>query len=504
MIKRMVKEFQSLSLTSRLCLILSIVFVLSLIPLLHIGLYAHAAGDDFAYGLLAHLSFKETRSLPAAIGAAIENTRDYYRTWQGTYSSIFLMSLQPSVFSERLYCLTGILMLGMLIGSYFLLFRTLFTYYLKLDKGLWISLTLCVLFLSIQILDSPGAAFFWFNGAVHYVFMHSCMIFLIALLLLFLKVRGKAKLCLCLALSCFLAFVTGGANFVTALLTPVLIVTLLLLCLLFKSRRGLLLLLPLSITLAGLGVSVAAPGNAVRMATQIDSMGPFKAIYYSFLYALEGIGSWTTVYVIFFLLLLFPFLLGALYKAEFSFPLPGAVAFFSYCLVAASYTPSLYSMGHVIIFERTLNIMRMLYYLLLFLNLVYITGWLVKKCRSYDPSSRFSNLLAQFRKGCTRSFGVTMAVFFLCLLLFSEKDKVTSLSAVNSLLRGDAQSYHAESLNRISLLSLEGVDEVWVPNLSVCPPLLNPQTLSADPEEYPNPTVAHWFGKTTLHLSVVY
>ena len=97
-----------------------------------------------------------------------------------------------------------------------------------------------------------------------------------------------------------------------------------------------------------------------------------------------------------------------------------------------------------------------------------------------------------------------MTVFFLCLLLFSEKDKVTSLSALNSLQRGDAKSYHEESLNRIALLSMEGVDEVWVPNLSVCPPLLNPQTLSANPEEYPNPTVAGWFGKTTLHLSVVY
>ena len=504
MIKRMVMQFKSLSLASRLCLILSAVFVLSLIPLLHIGLYAHAAGDDFAYGLTAHLCWKETHSIPAVIQAAVENTRKYYHSWQGTYSSIFLMSLQPSVISERLYCLTGILMLGMLIGSHFFFFRTLFTYYLKLKKELWISLALSVLFLSIQILDSPGAAFFWFNGAVHYVFMHSCMIFLIALLLLSLKTPGKISTGISLILACFLAFVTGGANFVTALLTPVIIAMLFLLCLLFRNKRGFLCLLPLGITLIGLGINVTAPGNAVRMATQIDSMGPLEAVYYSFLYALEGIGSFTTIYVIFFLLLLFPFLFGALYKVDFHFPLPGIPAFFSFCLIAASYTPSLYSMGHVIIFERTLNIMRMLYYLLLFLNLVYLTGWLAEKCRSFDGASQFSNILQKFRQNCLRSFGCAMTVFFLCLLLFSEKDKVTSLSALNSLQRGDAKSYHEESLNRIALLSMEGVDEVWVPNLSVCPPLLNPQTLSANPEEYPNPTVAGWFGKTTLHLSVVY
>ena len=69
--KHLKKRFQTLSLTSRLCLILSAVFILSLIPLLHIGLYAHAAGDDFAFGLQAHLAWKETRSLPAVIHAAL-------------------------------------------------------------------------------------------------------------------------------------------------------------------------------------------------------------------------------------------------------------------------------------------------------------------------------------------------------------------------------------------------------------------------------------------------
>ena len=502
--KHLKKRFQTLSLTSRLCLILSAVFILSLIPLLHIGLYAHAAGYDFAFGLQAHLAWKETRSLPAVIHAALNTVKSYYYSWQGTYSSIFLMALQPAVISERLYPLTCVIMLAMLIGSHLFLFRTLFTFYLKLDKGMWVSLALSVLLLSIQILDSPGAAFFWYNGAVHYVFMHSCMIFLMAVLLLFLKTSKKSTQGICLLSACFLSFTAGGANYVTALLTPLLIALLTALSLLYKNKRGLLCFFPLFLALAGLGINASAPGNAVRMAEQIDSMEPLEAVYHSFLYALKGIGSWTTLYVVFFLLLLFPFLFGALYQKDFHFPLPGIPALFSFCLIAASYTPSLYSMGHVIIYERTLNIMRMFYYLLLFLNLVYFTGWITEKCRSYDTTFKLPGVLQEFRQKCSRSFCLSMGIFFLCLLLFSDKNQVTSLSAVDSLWKGYAQSYHAESLNRTILLSVDGVDEVWVPNFSVCPPLLNPQSLSTDPSEYPNPTIAAWYGKTTLHLSVIY
>lgn len=483
---------------------MSAVFILSLIPLIHIGLYTHAAGDDFAYGLEAHFCWEETHSLPAVIQAAAQTVKSYYYSWQGTYSSIFLMALQPAVISERLYPLTCILMLSMLIGSHFLLFHALFTHYLKLGKNMWISLTLTVLFLCIQILDSGNAAFFWYNGAVHYVFMHSCMLFLMALLLLFLKSFKRSAQIFYLLSACFLAFLTGGSNYVTALLTPILIASLIFLCLLYKNKRGLLCLFPLMITLIGLGINVSAPGNAVRMAAQIDSLKPMEAVYQSFLYAVSGIGSWTTLYVIFFLLLLFPFLFGALYRTEFHFPLPGIPLCFSFCLIAASYTPSLYSMGHVIIFDRTLNVMRMIFYLLFFLNFVYLTGWLTEKLRSYDLSSLFPDIFREFRKHCLHSFCLTVSVFFLGLLVFSDKDKVTSLSAVHSLWKGDAQSYHAESQNRTSLLSMDGVEEVWVPNFSVCPPLLNPQYLSTVPEEYPNPTIASWYGKTILHLSVIY
>jgi hypothetical protein len=471
------------------------------------GMYAHSVGDDYSYGLAAHQAWESTRSIFAVLKAALESTRNFYNAWQGTYASIFLMCLQPAVISERLYPLTAVLMLVMIIGSTFFLLHILFTRFLKLERNIRIIVSLSVLFLCIQVLDAPGEAFFWYNGAVHYVFMHSCMLFLIGFMLLIISSERTSARCTFLLISCLLGFVTGGANYVTALLAPILAFSLTGVCFLKKKRKALLLCLPSLCSLCGLILNMTAPGNAIRMAEQTAPMSAFQAVYYSFTYAIEGIGSWTTFYVIFFVLLLLPVLVPALYHSAdggFDFPMPGLVMGFSFCLIAASYTPSLYAMGHVVIFERTLNIMRMLYYLLLILNLIYLTGWITARCRRYISRKSFESLSDSIKQHCVRGFCLCFAAFFLVLLIFSEKNQVTSLSAVHALRKGYAQSYHEETLNRISLLSMEGVDEVWVPNYSVTPYLLDLEDISTDPDNWRNVALADWYGKKTVHLSIIY
>lgn len=238
------------------------------------------------------------------------------------------------------------------------------------------------------------------------------------------------------------------------------------------------------------------PGNAVRIAAQLDSMEPVEAVYYSFVYAVKGIGEWTNLYVIFFAVLLAPFLFRALSGCRFSFPLPGIVLGFSFCLVAASYTPSLYSMGHTYIFGRSLNIMRMLFYLLFFLNLVYCIGWL---CTHFPKAAADFTVSSSLKK----SFLAGLALAFFALVIFSDKDCITGLSAADSLHKQYAQTYHRETLYRYSLIT-QGPDEVWVPNLSVCPTLLDPQELSEDPSDYRNSSLAAWYGISTIHMSKIY
>ena len=496
--------FRKHSATDRLCLIMGTVFIISLLPLITLSFYSHPAGDDYVYGASAHLVWSETHSLFQTLKAAVQTVVDYYYSWQGTYASIFFMALQPAVFSQRLYFLTTFLMLGMLTGGTLFLIKIIFTRYLHFPLSLRLSLSFAVLILCIQTPEEGKSAFFWYNGALHYVFMHSCMLFLLAFLLMFPKTSYKSAKIGCLLASCILSFITGGSNFVTALITPVLILMLLFFCLLARKKYAMFYFLPLTIHLIGFLISVTAPGNTVRMDMQAAPMNAVEAIYYSFIYAVNGIGEWTSLYLLFFVCLLLPFLVPVLFKTDFDFPMPGVAAALSFCVISATYTPSLYSMGHVYIFERTLNIMRMLFYLLFFLNLVYTTGWLTAKCKKYGCEKTIFNFLMELRRHCAASFAIGMTAFFLGLLVFSDKDKIPALSATDSLVKGYAKSYHEESLYRITLLTMEGVDEVWVPNLSVVPPLLDEQYLSSDTTDYRNQAVAKWFGISILHMSEIY
>lgn len=450
--RRIRHTIAKLSLAEKLCFIMLTLFLISLLPVCRLAFYAHPAGDDYAYGVAAHLAWTDTHSLSAVLAAAVSNVKGYYTSWQGTYSSIFLMSLQPAIFSQRLYFLTTFLMLFMVIGSIFSLFHVLFTRYIPLSRSLRLMLSLALSFLCVHVIDEGKSAFYWYNGALHYTFMHSCMLFFFALLLLYMKEEKRSKRVFFLLCCCFLAFVIGGANYIT--------------------------------------------GNAVRIAAQLDSMGPVEAVYYSFVYAVKGIGEWTNLYVIFFAVLLAPFLFRALSGCRFSFPLPGIVLGFSFCLVAASYTPSLYSMGHTYIFGRSLNIMRMLFYLLFFLNLVYCIGWL---CTHFPKAAADFTVYSSLKK----SFLAGLALAFFALVIFSDKDCITGLSAADSLHKQYAQTYHRETLYRYSLIT-QGPDEVWVPNLSVCPTLLDPQELSEDPFDYRNSSLAAWYGISTIHMSKIY
>lgn len=203
------------------------VLVLSIIPLLLVGRYAVPSADDFAYGYPAHLCWEDTHSFFKTLCATVDNVILSYHTWQGTFSSIFLMTLQPSVWSEQLYFLTPIIMLTSLIFSHFYLLYILLVKKLQISKSLWVTLSSILCLLLIETVVSPVDSFYWFNGSVHYTFMHSIMLILVACVLHYPYITGKISkiiLFLIATLSCVLC---GGANYATALCGIVLLVSIL-------------------------------------------------------------------------------------------------------------------------------------------------------------------------------------------------------------------------------------------------------------------------------------
>ena len=90
---------------------------LMLVPMLVVARYNVPCADDYHYGASTYHTWQATHSLAAVLRAAGEKVAERYVNWQGTYSAIFLMALQPAVFGNGFYALVPFLTLGMLAAG---------------------------------------------------------------------------------------------------------------------------------------------------------------------------------------------------------------------------------------------------------------------------------------------------------------------------------------------------------------------------------------------------
>lgn len=100
-----------------------VVYGLSLIPIFAASVYAFPQADDWSYSWRTHLAWVDTHSLVEVVKGAFAAVAESYMDWQGTFSSIFLMSLQPGIWGERFYAVVPFLMTGLLTFATVFSFR---------------------------------------------------------------------------------------------------------------------------------------------------------------------------------------------------------------------------------------------------------------------------------------------------------------------------------------------------------------------------------------------
>ncbi len=106
--------------------IVSVIFILSLIPIFAITVYMRPFADDYAYAVNTHDAWVTTHSVLSVLVAAFKQIGETWKTWQGSFSAVFFFSLQPGLFSEKVYGLSAvILILVFILGNRFF-FRTVF------------------------------------------------------------------------------------------------------------------------------------------------------------------------------------------------------------------------------------------------------------------------------------------------------------------------------------------------------------------------------------------
>ena len=235
---------------------------------------AHPATDDFTFATYTHKTWLETGSLLHVLKDAVSYALRTWRDWQGTFTGIIVMTLNPAVFDLAHYGRHAVLLLALDIAAAAVFLRHFFSR-AGMPGQLRRGLVPALILIQLVFLPDIVEGIYWFNGAWFYTGANAAALLLLTAADVFAAGGGRtgarrpaAGIALAAAF-----FALGMDNYITAMMT----LSALLMMALQRAwasrtrpeeRQAALgtavFLIPLGI---GLLLSVIAPGNSVRMAT---------------------------------------------------------------------------------------------------------------------------------------------------------------------------------------------------------------------------------------------
>lgn len=472
-------------------ILLTVLFVLQIIPLLYLGRFNHPTSDDFKYGTYSHTAWQETGAFTEVLAAAAKGVAEDYQTWQGSYSALFLMRLEPQVFGEKYYSLVPWIMLGMLTAGTLYFFRTMCKTVLKSDTLHYISMSMLVLSLCVQFSPVASEQFFWYNSSVYYNFFHAVLLFNIGWLVRF-GYEGKKRYIVYMALG---GLFLGGGNYVTALFLVIVHATALALLWYLKRKKECKAVLFLWLEfLACFAVSAAAPGNAVRGA-EIAGYGAVSSIIRSLLQGVKYYMAWLDKWWFFVALLMLPMMLGLIKKTSFQFRYPGFVLLYLYGAFSAMSCPTFYALGSTGP-GRIINIIYDSFLLVSYVQLFYLLGYICRRWEEAETDDRKQN--TAFGRLAARLYnGIFITLFFMLLAAGNILD-MTTVTACKVWIKGEGRQYDREYMERLAVLEDENVTDVVFKPYTVEPELVFIADGTEDPEFVNNREWADFYGKNSL------
>ena len=246
------------------CFAISVLFVISLIPVLYVSRYDFASGDDYAFGAAAHLAFRQTGNVIDAVIADAGHTAYIYNTWQGTWMSVFAFGLHPEVFSDRAYVIVPWLMIGVTLFAVWYASGYFLHKIFDINITCTVSITLLIASAIIHFVPTKSNAFYWYNGAMHYTVPFALMLLAITDGTKFICDKKTGAL----IRTTIWFTILGGMSYLAALAAPVGVFFIYLFYRITLRNRfekkECLLLIPVFLEAAGLIISALAPGNKVR------------------------------------------------------------------------------------------------------------------------------------------------------------------------------------------------------------------------------------------------
>lgn len=489
----MTKERKVCDMSARKMSVAALVLMfLSLIPLLALGFYNKMCYDDYVFGAVVHSVWNSTGSFMQTIEAAARQADKMYREWQGCWLITFLNAIYPANYNYQLAFIVPFLSIGLFVTSVFAAGKQLFIKWLKGERRQSVFVIAVLLFLFYQIMDSPFEGLYWYNGVIAYIFPQSFCFFATAAIIELLCAEKKKIICCMCASIC--TIIAAAGNYVTALQMEILIVFFTIYMFIKKKKKLCIVIIPCLTGTISFLVNVLAPGNLARgVSAAYESYGPVSAILLSFYYAMLYMIKWTPTIVILAWIALLPVLWRIVRDSKKNFEYhPIFIMLGAFSLLSAMFTPSLYAMGQAGL-PRINNIIQMIYYLSLLVVTAYWMGWISHK--KQEAVSMWDTCFGKI--GNRMTVIAMMLVLFICCFTM-DKNTYNSVSAVRSIVKGEARSFHEESMERYALYLDAAQQDVVLQPYSARPALFNITDLSQEADNWMNTAVAAYFSKKSV------
>ena len=517
----------------RLSIFFTAMYILSIIPMLVMGLYDFPSADDFSMALQPHQTFEATGNVFLTIVAAFEKAYVIYMGYEGYYFSALLTCLCPGIYGEAFYCIVPLIIIAMLTFGVCYFFNALFVKAFKVDKHLANVVSMITLFMMIQFLRESSMrveAFYWYSGAVNYTFTFGMAFFWLGLLIRCVYDEDEKKRKRIFAWACIWGFCLGGANYMTALELAICSVLLIIVILLsvkkiitlydadermVKSFR--LLAVPATLNLIGFAFSCFAPGIRFREAEIEASFGPVQAVlislYSTFDVIIDKMMRWETIV---FLLILIPVFWKMGEKIKYRFRHPLVFTVFAYGMVSSNLTPPYYAIANLV-GGRLRALAWMEFVILAVLTVFYVTVWARqyfeenKGLKGDDAQDRFSQAAS----------AVIMTLLFIfafvsALCVKPDYHYYSATSCLYDLVTGEAAGYKKENKERLEVLNDPTTDKVVLKEHQYRPEIIIyqdiekiaeiPEDIENDPEDkipWINMATAKYYNKVLIDLEKI-
>lgn len=494
----------------RMAVYAGVLLLVSLLPLLLLGRYNVMCADDYDYGRAVHDTWLATGSVWQSVRTAWQQNMTFYRDWQGTYVSCFLMALSPMNFQYESAWIVPVVMIGMFAVSTFVLGRHILCRWLGAERAGGCFVMFLLLFMFYQVLEAPYEGIYWFNGATHYVLMQSVWFFTLTAVSASLWTQKKSRAVLCCAAAALLSVIVGGGNLVTGLQAEILLFLLLLYAVAQNRRKIVFVAVPFVTGTVGFLFNILAPGNALRSSMDMDEGYPaLMSVLLSFYNGVVYIIRWTPVFVILIWLLLLPVLWKLMKQSGRTFRHPVWVTLGAFCVLSAMFTPTLFALGMVGL-SRVDNIIQMVYYLCLFFVTAYWLGYFAHRGQAAageEPGRCFREKAAAgealglfLEKTRERMTAVCLLLVLIVWCLTGDKNTYTSISALRSLYNGEARTFYEEAMERHAVYVDETIVDVEIRPYSARPALFDFNDLTEDAGNWLNLAVMQYYHKAYVKL----